>query len=261
VKIFSEFTSLPGISLQSGIIYGPILSRRLGRSLGINLLPVTHKVCSFDCVYCQYGRTDILTIDPPHNIFPGVDEVLESVAYALSKPRTINYLTFSGNGEPTPHPDFAEIVEGVKHLRDQLRPTSKIAIFSNGSRLFRKEMISAINLIDLPMMKLDAGDLLTFGKINRPVNEVGFVDILDGLRTNNKLLIQSMLIDGEISNIHGEAYELWAEKLSILKPDAVHIYSTERPTADKNIKSVSRKKLEMIQEDLAERFGLRVQAY
>ena len=108
---------MSSMSLQSGIIYGPILSRRLGRSLGINLLPAKRKVCSFDCVYCQYGYTHDLNLHPMRAELPKPPEVFEAVEAALKKPRSMDYLTFSGNGEPTIHPDFPEIVRGVKATR------------------------------------------------------------------------------------------------------------------------------------------------
>ena len=93
------------LSLQNRIVYGPVFSRRLGRSFGINLLPRNQKSCSFDCVYCQYGATQYPTLTPKIEDIPAIDEVLEAVEKALRKPRSMDYLTFSGNGEPTLHPD------------------------------------------------------------------------------------------------------------------------------------------------------------
>ena len=119
------------LPLQSDIIYGPINSRRLGRSLGINLLPPSHKVCSFDCVYCHYGRTQVKTLYPQAGQLPGVEEVLQAIQEGLQAHPDIDYLTFSGNGEATLHPQFLEIVAGVRRLRDQLRPDVKLTILSN----------------------------------------------------------------------------------------------------------------------------------
>jgi wyosine [tRNA(Phe)-imidazoG37] synthetase (radical SAM superfamily) len=107
------------LPLKSGIIYGPVNSRRLGRSLGINLLPTRHKLCSFDCVYCHYGRTQIKTLCPEDDGFPGVDQVLHAVFEALQYYQDIDYLTFSGNGEATLHPQFPEIAASVRGLRDR----------------------------------------------------------------------------------------------------------------------------------------------
>ena len=249
------------IALQPGIIYGPIFSRRLGRSLGINILPVTKKVCSFDCVYCEYGRTTEHTLLPAGNDLPDLDEILTAVAHALKKPRTIEYLTFSGNGEPTLHPDFPDIVRGVRELLKRKRPESKLAIFSNASRLCAKEVAEAILIIDKPMLKLDAGSQEMFEGINRPVSDLHFDDILVGLQKIPHAIIQSILIEGEISNLNEDAYEEWAGVLNRLRPHKIHIYSIERPTAESGVRYVSPEKLRQIQYDLKNRFNLDVDAF
>jgi len=252
---------MSGIPLQPGIIYGPVLSRRLGRSLGINLMPNNCKVCSFDCLYCQYNQTDVLTGLASRENLPSVEEVLFCVEKALTKPRTIDFLTFSGNGEPTIHPDFPLIVEGVKEIKDQLRPEAKLAILSNSSRVMDADVIAALNLMEAPMMKLDAGDEETFQTINRPMHNLHLSDIISGLETIPNLMIQSMLIDGDDQNIRREPYEAWAWSVSELHPQKVHIYSTERPTADDSVKNVPARKLEWIASDLETRYGLDVVAF
>jgi wyosine [tRNA(Phe)-imidazoG37] synthetase (radical SAM superfamily) len=252
---------MSGISLQPDIIYGPILSRRLGRSLGINLLPANRKVCSFDCIYCQYGYTHDLLLNPIRSMLPSVSDVLAAVEAALKKPRTIDYLTFSGNGEPTIHPDFPEIVRGVKEIKSKLRPEAKLAILSNSSRITEPEITAALRLLDAPMMKLDAGDDATFHTINHPVSRLKISDIVAGLKTLPNLMIQSVLIDGDISNVRGEAHEAWVKRIVELRPQVVHIYSTERPTAQSGIKCVSAEKLQFIARQLKEQYHLNVQAF
>jgi len=160
---------MPSIPLQKDIIYGPVLSRRLGRSLGINLLPTDRKVCSFDCVYCQYGRTTEPTFSPGVDDLPTFSDVVAAVEKALKKPHTIDTLTFSGNGEPTLHPQFPEIVRSIKRLRDDFRPEVKLAVLSNSSRVMDSAIVDALSLLDAPMMKLDAGDEITLREINQPV--------------------------------------------------------------------------------------------
>ncbi len=113
------------IPLQSDIIYGPILSRRLGWSLGIDVLATDHKTCSFDCVYCQYGRTAGTHSFTQSCWFTQVSEVLEAVEKALKKPRMIDFRTFSGNGEPSLHPQIPEIVQRINILKDNIRPNVK----------------------------------------------------------------------------------------------------------------------------------------
>lgn len=252
---------MSGIPLQPAIIYGPINSRRLGKSLGINLLPARRKVCSFDCIYCQYGGTRELLLSPMRSTLPTPSEVFSAVEAALKKPRTIDYLTFSGNGEPTIHPDFPEIVRGVQEIKSKLRPESKLAILSNSSRVDDPEIAAALRLMDAPMMKLDAGDEATFQSINRPAGGLTLEIIIAGLGRLPTLMIQSALIDGEVSNVRGSAYEAWVAVLTELRPQKVHLYSAERPTAESGIKCVRPERLEQIAKELRDEVGLDVQAF
>ena len=252
---------MSGIALQKGIVYGPILSRRLGRSLGINILPIDCKVCSFDCVYCEYGRTDIITPYPACTTLPTLEEVRQAVHSALKKPRTIETITFSGNGEPTLHPQFPEIVCAVMAIRDAVRPQAQLAILSNSSTIYKIEIRKALEIIEAPMMKIDAGDAGTFKAINRPNRGVYFYEIVNGLKSISHLIVQTMFIDGAITNIRGEAYEAWADLVGELKPKKVHIYSIERPTTEFGVKRVAPEKLQSIAEDIHRRFGIRGEAY
>ncbi len=252
---------MSGIPLQSSIIYGPILSRRLGRSLGINLMPANRKVCSFDCVYCQYGGTQEVLLSPMRSTLPTPTEIFAAVQAALKKPRSIDYLTFSGNGEPTLHPDFPEIVRGVDEIKGRLRPAAKLAILSNSSRVYDPEIAAALRLIDAPMMKLDAGDEATFQAINRPTGGLTFAMIRGGLGRLPTLMIQSALIDGEVSNVSGAAYEAWVAVLAELRPQKVHLYSAERPTAESGIKCVPPARLERIAKELRDKVGLDARAF
>jgi wyosine [tRNA(Phe)-imidazoG37] synthetase (radical SAM superfamily) len=252
---------MSGIPLQSGIIYGPILSRRLGRSLGINLLPVNRKLCTFDCVYCQYGPAVVSEAKMTKDYFPSLSEVLTEVEKALKKPRTIDYLTFSGNGEPTIHPDFPEIVTEVRKLRDRLRPEAKLAILSNSSRVSRPSILAALEQIDKPMMKIDAGDPQTFELINRPAKSIDFWEMVAGLRSLPNLMIQSMLVDGKDSNVQGDAYHSWVDLLVDLKPREIHIYSLDRPTAYDEVQPVSPQMLQGIAAELKTHYQLPVTAF
>jgi len=252
---------MSGIPLQTGIIYGPILSRRLGRSLGINLLPTSCKVCSLDCIYCQYGPAKPVLPDRIDKLFPTTDEVLWQVERALKKPRSINYLTFSGNGEPTLHPDFVHIVRGVQSLRNKFRPEVQLAILTNSTGDTQPDVLTALKMMDAPMMKLDAGDEQTFNAINRPAQPEEFWNFVDGLKKIPNLMIQSMLVDGEISNIKGPFFTAWVELLVDLEPHQIHLYSIERPPADERVVPVAPKKLEKIASDLKNNYNLKVNAF
>lgn len=170
------------LSLQRGVIYGPVDSRRLGRSLGINLLPTGYKLCAFDCIYCEYGRTKALTTKAKGGPFPTVGVVLRKVEEALRQVPDLKYATFSGNGEPTLHPHFDALVEGVVHLRDEIRPEVKSAILSNSALVGKEEIREALVKLDLRIMKLDAGDPLTWRAINRPAPSLDFETVVAGLK-------------------------------------------------------------------------------
>ena len=155
------------LPLQVDILYGPVNSRRLGRSLGINLMPGAYKLCSFNCVYCHYGHTDIKSLSADARDVPWSREVLREVEVALRKYPDIDTITFSGNGEPTLHPAFAKIATAVSELRDSIAPNVRLALFSNATTAHLAHVREALALFDLPMLKLDAGDPGTLAAINR----------------------------------------------------------------------------------------------
>ena len=126
---------MPVLPLERGIVYGPIISRRLGVSLGVNLLPAGYKTCSFDCVYCHYGCTHAKTVDPSVEDMPWPQEVERALEAALRRHHSVDSLTFSGNGEPTLHPAFAEIARTARQLRDRHAPHVRLALFSNSSTM------------------------------------------------------------------------------------------------------------------------------
>jgi wyosine [tRNA(Phe)-imidazoG37] synthetase (radical SAM superfamily) len=250
------------LELQRDVIYGPVNSRRLGRSLGINLLPAKRKICTFDCIYCQYGSTKAVATVPKSTGFPPADAVMDKVREAIKDlPAPPDYLTFSGNGEPTLHPEFPEIVAGVIRLRDKACPQARVAILSNSSRLHLPEIKKAIEQLDDPIMKLDAGDPITLGRINRPAPGVTFETIMDGLASLPRLIIQSMVICGQVQNLEGEPHEAWLAALARLSPAAVQIYTAERPAAESGVELVPGDALEAVARRASERTGVPVMAY
>jgi wyosine [tRNA(Phe)-imidazoG37] synthetase (radical SAM superfamily) len=192
---------------------------------------------------------------------PAPDEVFEAVEKALKKPRSMDFLTFSGNGEPTIHPDFPEIVKGVRRLLDQYRPDAKLALLSNSTMVSSPVIQEVLRLIDAPMMKLDAGDEAIFQAINRPVEGLHLQGIIEGLRQIPHLMIQSVLVDGEVSNVRGEAYQAWKAALVDLQPQTIHIYSTERPTMSGDVVRVGPERLLEIEEELTRKLKLNAQAF
>ncbi len=249
------------LKLQEGVVYGPLYSRRLGRSLGINLLPVNRKVCSFDCVYCHYRRTDVHTLRSGWEAFPPPEIVLREVGQALRRHQAVDYLTFSGNGEPTLHPHFPAIVAGVRRLRDELAPAAQLALFSNATTVQQPSIRESLALIDAPIMKLDAGDPETFARLNRPCAGVELEPILEGLRGLPNLIVQTILIEGEVTNSRGAPFEAWLEALATLRPLHVQLYSAERPGAETGVERVLPYVLERIAAQVRERTGFEVTAY
>lgn len=249
------------LRLQRGIIYGPVNSRRLGRSLGINLLPTRYKLCSFDCVYCHYGRTAVKTMAAAAEHFPDEAAVLAEVEKALAGSEDFDYLTFSGNGEATLHPRFPAIVSGVRRLRDALRPAVRLAILSNSTTAHLPHVREALTGIDVPIMKLDAGDARTLECINRPAPGVTLEQIVAGLGQVPGLVIQSVLVDGLVTNVRGEAFEAWLATVAELRPARVQIYSTDRPVADAGVERVPPEALQRIADEARTRTGLTFEAY
>lgn len=248
------------LPLETGIIYGPIFSRRLGLSLGVNLLPTGYKLCSFDCIYCHYGRTGVKCLRPAARDLPWAREVLRAVEAGLRRHPDVDYLTFSGNGEPTLHPAFPEIVAAVRRLRDDLAPGVKLALFSNATTVHLERVRQVLALFDTPMLKLDAGDPNTLAAINRPAPEVSWPDIFEGLRDVPDLIVQSVLVDGRVSNVRGEAFEAWVAALAEIRPTQVQIYSTDYPVPESGVEQVLPYVLRRIAEEVEGRTGLRVDA-
>jgi wyosine [tRNA(Phe)-imidazoG37] synthetase (radical SAM superfamily) len=249
------------LPLKTGIIYGPVDSRRLGRSLGINLLPTHQKLCSFDCAYCHYGRTQIKTLCPEEAQFPGVEEVLQAVREGLQVHPEVDYLTFSGNGEATLHPKFPEIAARVRELRDELRPGAGLTILSNSSTVHLCHIREALAGFESPIMKLDAGDANTLARLNRPTRDFSLGDTIAGLKEVPGLILQSVLVDGPVSNVRGEPYQAWLAALSEVGPTQVQIYSTDRPVPDAGIERVPPETLARIAGEVEARAGLQVDAY
>jgi len=233
------------LKLQENIIYGPIQSRRLGRSLGINILPPNIKYCNFNCLYCQYGWTDFHYLkhnkNPP---FPGTGEILIAVEKTLSalhpKPA---YITFSGNGEPTLHPDFHEIVNGVIHLRNNLSQASKTAILSNSTTVSNPDIQKAISKLDALIMKLDTGHQRMFLKYNRPVKGIDLHSIFKGLAQLKNITIQTLFCKGAQGNYHEQNLKDWIQKLKFISPKTVQIYTLDRDTPSSSISSLSQEEL------------------
>jgi wyosine [tRNA(Phe)-imidazoG37] synthetase (radical SAM superfamily) len=239
------------LDLQADIIYGPVRSRRLGRSLGINILPAERKVCSFDCIYCQYGCSQGKTREEANkkrHVFPTVTEVLSAVEQAvlnLSPPAA--YLTFSGNGEATLHPGFKEIVLGLGEIRDRLSPASKTAILSNSTTVNDPLIRDALALLDVRIMKLDAGTEEMFSGYNRPAKGITLEATVAGLAALEDVTIQSLFTKGAEGNFTPEHIGAWVEQIKNISPLFVQLYTLDRESPTASLIPVEKNELLYIQ--------------
>ncbi len=249
------------IALQSGIVYGPVRSRRLGWSLGLNVLPIRYKLCSFNCVYCQYGWTTICTTDPTYRLgdFPTPNDFRGALESALRETREIDNITFSGNGEPTLHPQFEKLVDIAKQLRNRYFPKAKLCILSNSSTVSIEKVFRALAKLDSRIMKLDAGGLETFSKLNRPCRGVDYRTIVNGLRSLENVTLQTMFVDGKIQNIGDREIREWIERVGEIKPSKAQVYSLHRPSAEPSLHEVPAERLSAVAAQTEEATGVPVE--
>jgi wyosine [tRNA(Phe)-imidazoG37] synthetase (radical SAM superfamily) len=252
------------LPLQTGIIYGIVRSRRLKSSLGINLSPTSQKLCSFNCVYCHYGFTDILRSSGEgyHNLFPSAHAVEDALRHRLTTMEEQPlYITFSGNGEPAMHPDFPEIVDRVTKVRDELVPAVRTAILSNGSTAHIPEIQKAILRMDVPIMKLDAGDVNTFRKVNRPAKGIDFDVMTEAFSNMPGIIVQTCLFAGSMSNSEPEHIQSWVAQIKKIRPKEVQVYTIDRPPADSGLQTVSKKRMEAMVEQASSQTDIRVKLF
>jgi len=232
------------------IIYGPVRSRRLGRSLGINILPPKKKVCPFDCVYCQYGWTAWHSAAiPPTMYFPDRGKVrlaLETALAGMKEPPA--YITFSGNGEPTMHPEFDGMVEDAAAIRDRLAPSAKTAVLSNSALVSGKSTRKSLAKLDKRIMKLDCGSPETFRRYNRPCPGIELEGITGGLEKLGDVIIQALFTSGKTGNIETKNIDEWIERLGGIDPIAVQLYTLDRDYPDKKLAAATEEDLVRIKE-------------
>ena len=220
------------------IVFGPIFSRRLGSSLGVNILPSKGKLCNFDCVYCECGWNKDGRSD---NRFPSADEVEmaleEKMSRASSEGVPVDSITFSGNGEPTMNPDFPQIVETTLRLRDRYFPKAKVSVLSNAVLVGRESVAEALMKVDNPILKIDASSDMLVQKINRPVGTCHLKDIVEALkRFDGNFILQTMFLRSpEFDTASPEALGAWMDIVRELRPREIMVYTIDRETPDKSL--------------------------
>lgn len=231
------------MDLHNGIVYGPVRSRRPGRSLGVNLAPAGCKACNFNCSYCEYGWTEF----PDKRDWPRPAEIVDAVDRALETAPDIDHITVAGNGEPTLHPGFAPIAEGLFHVRARRAPNAKLALLSNGSTLNRLDVVYSLSKFDVRSMKLDAGDATTFRLMNASGLSLG--RLIENLRSIAHLTLQSMFVqdeEGVIDNTTPRAVDAWLEAMSRVDPRSVDVCTIAGSTARSSLRKVPPATLEAI---------------
>ncbi len=242
------------VFLFDELIFGPVRSRRLGISLGINLLPTHRKLCTFNCIYCECGWTRNRSSLRTH--LPTVDEFGEMLHSKLTQLKGTSLqpdsLTFAGNGEPTMHPDFPDIVDLTIELRNSLLPEAKVSVLSNGSMIHQPNIAAALRKVDNNILKLDGGNEEIIRAINMPLKAFKLDDYLQKLAGfNGNLILQTLFVRGFhngkfIDNTTNQQIEAWIEKVKMVNPRYVMIYSIERDTAQEGLKKVPSAELEQI---------------
>ena len=243
--------------LFNSIVYGPIRSRRLGVSLGVNLMPTTAKLCTFDCVYCECGWNQPVS----HPQLPTREQVRDALEYQLStldvQPDVI---TFSGNGEPTLHPDFLGIIQDTCALRDQYCPNAKVSVLSNSTQLGRKDVVEALLLCDNRILKLDSAIDTTMQLIDKPVNQhltvaqiVQWISLFEGNFTLQTCFLRGEYEGRVIDNTTPEELSAWYQIVDILHPKQVMIYVIDRATPLQTLSKVPTEEMEAIAAPLREK--------
>ena len=240
--------------LYDNMIFGPVRSRRLGLSLGINLLPTDCKLCSFNCIYCECGWT----LGGQHPRFNDKDAVLmmleERLVEMVLGGTPPDVLTFAGNGEPTMHPHFEEIVESVVALRDKFCPNAKVSVLTNATMLHRESVRRALRKVDNPILKLDSAFDSTVQLIDKPLGHYSVADVVEKMKLfEGECIVQTMFLRGEfegevVDNTTEEEVAAWLRLVEEIGPRSVMVYTIDRDTPAPNLEKVPIEELKAIAE-------------
>ena len=236
-------------------IFGPVHSRRLGISLGINLLPADGKVCSFDCIYCECGFNEDHRPSLP---LPTREEVAQKLEAKLQQMvadgQLPDVLTFAGNGEPTCHPHFAEIIADTIRLRNQYCPKAKVSVLSNSTMIHRPQVHDALMQVDNNILKLDTVDPAYINKVDHPNGTYDVNLIIDRLKAfQGRVISQTMFMRGECNGESvdntGDAYvNPWLEAVKTIAPQQVMIYTIDRETPTQGLLKATHEQLDAIRD-------------
>ena len=247
-------------------IFGPIKSRRLGISLGINLLPDDGKVCTFDCLYCECGFN---AMHRSKKSLPTREEVAKALENKLKEMKNNgeqpDVLTFAGNGEPTVHPDFDKIIDDTILIRNKYCPNAKISVLTNSTLITRPKVFEALKKVDNNILKLDTVDYNYISFLDRPTGKYDLEEIIERMKAfNGKAIIQTMFLKGIVSGIDidntGDKYvQPWIETVKRIAPREVMIYTIDRETPQAGLQKATREELDHIV-SLLEKEGIKASA-
>jgi len=228
-------------------LYGPVPSRRLGRSLGVDIVPA--KVCTLDCVYCQIGRTTDKSVERKN--YTDIEAVLAELKERLAAGLKADFITISGSGEPTLHSRLGELINGIKKITD-----IPVAIITNGTLLYRPDVRADCAKADVVLPSLDAGDEQTFQRINRPHTDISIEKLISGLCSFRKefagqIWLEVFFVEG--LNTDSEQIDKIKSAVECICPDKVQLNTAVRPTAEPNVKSVDAERLKSIADLLGEK--------
>ncbi|MDR2802544.1 MAG: radical SAM protein [Prevotellaceae bacterium] len=240
------------------IIFGPVQSRRLGVSLGVNLLPANGKWCNFDCIYCECGwnagRRNDRRLPPREQVSEALRGKLQSMQQDGALPDAI---TFSGNGEPTLHPQFAEIMDDVVALRNQLAPQTKICVLSNATNLSNDAVFRALKKTDKPILKLDSAIESSVRRINQPQGNYAIARVVEQMqRFEGNFTLQTLFLRGifhgeKFDNSTPEEVEKWLETVQLARPREIMLYTINRDTPAHTLQKLAKEELCAIAQKVA----------
>ena len=248
--------------LREETVFGPIRSRRLGNSLGINLLPVNGKICNFDCVYCECGWNADGMEDRTLPSFREVCDALENGVKKCHDDGTpVDTITFSGNGEPTLHPDFPAIIEKTLEVRAKYYPSAKVSVLSNATQLGRPGVKAALAKVDNPILKLDAPTTALAARINKPSGGYDVEAVVENMKAfNGDFILQTMFLScPDFDSSSPEVLLPWMDIVRLLKPREVMVYTIDRPTPQAGLVRFSEEKMrELVSPLIQEGFKIQI---
>ena len=248
--------------VRETLVFGPIHSRRLGSSLGINLLPENGKLCNFDCIYCECGWNADGRDDRRLPTEAELRAALESkLATCVEWGTPIDSITFSGDGEPTINPEFPAIIDTTLELRDKYYPSAKVSVLSNATRVHVPAVFEALRKVDNPIMKIDAATMAGIREVNRPVPGYSLKRVIEALKGfHGDFVLQTMFLESpSFRTSDPDNLSRWMDIVRELKPREIMVYTIDRATPMQGLKAVSAERMaELVAPLVAEGFKIQI---